>query len=68
MISDPQRGPFYFLNLTGISIGRVAIQASGFTNGSALIDSGTVITRLVPSVHKAPKTKFLKQFSGPPAT
>ncbi|OVA05232.1 Peptidase A1 [Macleaya cordata] len=68
MVPNPQLSTFYFLNLTGISIGGVAIQAPGFAKGRTLIDSGTVITRLVPSVYNALKTEFLKQFSGyPPA-
>ncbi|XP_073002053.1 aspartyl protease family protein At5g10770 isoform X2 [Typha latifolia] len=31
MISDPLEGPFYFLKLTGMSIGGVKVQASGFS-------------------------------------
>ncbi|KAI3946752.1 hypothetical protein MKW98_003315 [Papaver atlanticum] len=66
MISNPEPSTFYFLNLTGFSIGGVAIQAPGFATGRTLIDSGTVISRLVPSVYNALKTEFLKQFSGYP--
>ncbi|URE34781.1 aspartic proteinase [Musa troglodytarum] len=68
MLSDPQQAPFYFLNLTDMSVGGVALEAAGFSNGRILIDSGTVITRLVPSVYQALKAEFVKQFSGyPPA-
>ncbi|XP_010268523.1 PREDICTED: aspartyl protease family protein At5g10770-like [Nelumbo nucifera] len=67
MIPNPQFSNFYFLNLTGISIGGVALEASGFARAGMLIDSGTVITRLVPSVYKAVRTEFLKQFSGFPS-
>lgn len=68
MVPNPQLSTFYFLNLTGISIGGLALQAPSFGKGGILIDSGTVITRLVPSVYEAVKTEFLKQFSGfPPA-
>ncbi|XP_010265509.1 PREDICTED: aspartyl protease family protein At5g10770-like [Nelumbo nucifera] len=68
MISHPQLLSFYFLNLTGISIGGVALEAPGFAQGRILIDSGTVITRLKPSVYGALRSEFLKQFSGfPPA-
>lgn len=63
LLPDPNQSPFYFVNLTGMSIGGVAIQASGFSSGNILIDSGTVITRLVPSIYKAMKDEFLKQFS-----
>ncbi|MQL77320.1 hypothetical protein Taro_009707 [Colocasia esculenta] len=67
VVSDPQLNPFYLLNLTGMSIGGVNQQASGFSTGRILIDSGTVITRLVPSIYKALKAEFLKQFSGYPS-
>lgn len=68
MVPNPQLSTFYFLNLTGISIGGVALQAPSFGKGGILIDSGTVITRLAPSVYETVKAEFLKQFSGfPPA-
>ncbi|KAF8400479.1 hypothetical protein HHK36_013777 [Tetracentron sinense] len=68
MISSSELSTSYFLNLTGISIGGVALQPPGFANGGMLIDSGTVITRLAPSVYRALRAEFLKQFSGfPPA-
>ncbi|KAG6469036.1 hypothetical protein ZIOFF_073734 [Zingiber officinale] len=60
--------PFYFLNLTGMTVGGVPLQEAGFSTGKILIDSGTVITRLPPSVYRAFKAEFVKQFSGhPPA-
>lgn len=64
LISDPLQGPFYYLNLTSISVGGMTLQASGFSNGRILIDSGTVITRLVPSIYRALRDEFVKQFSG----
>lgn len=68
MVPNLQLDTFYILNLTGTSIGGVAVQAPSFGKGSILIDSGTVITRLPPSVYRAVKTEFLRQFSGyPPA-
>ncbi|KAF6176521.1 hypothetical protein GIB67_007904 [Kingdonia uniflora] len=67
MIHNPQLSTFYFLNLTSLTIGGVNIRTPGFAMGGILIDSGTVITRLVPSVYKALKTEFLKQFSGYPS-
>ncbi|KAF5466885.1 hypothetical protein F2P56_016768 [Juglans regia] len=68
MVQNPQLSNFYFLNLTGISIGGVAVQAPSLARGGILIDSGTVISRLAPSVYQAVKAEFLKQFSGfPPA-
>lgn len=67
MIFNPQLPTFYILNLTGISIGGVALQEPGFNQGGILIDSGTVITRLPPSIYRALKEEFLKQFSGFPS-
>lgn len=69
MIPNPQLTTFYVLNLTGISVGSVALRPSssfGNPNG-VIIDSGTVITRLAPSVYKALKAEFSKQFSGFPS-
>ncbi|KEH28580.1 eukaryotic aspartyl protease family protein [Medicago truncatula] len=66
MVSNPQLSNFYVLNLTGIDVGGVAIQDTSFGNGGILIDSGTVITRLAPSLYNALKAEFLKQFSGYP--
>ena len=68
MIENPQLYNFYFINLTGISIGGVALQDQSFGRGRILVDSGTVITRIPPTIYKSLKTEFLKQFSGfPPA-
>lgn len=69
MITNERLPTFYFLNFTGASVGGVPVQTlNGFGNGRTLIDSGTVITRLVPSVYKVIKEEFVKQFSGyPPA-
>ncbi|CAI9113835.1 OLC1v1014520C1 [Oldenlandia corymbosa var. corymbosa] len=68
MVLNPQLATFYFLNVTGISVGGVSTQASSFGKSGILIDSGTVISRLPPSIYKAVKDEFLKQFSGyPPA-
>ncbi|CAN4100160.1 unnamed protein product [Withania somnifera] len=66
MLAKPQLFSFYFLNLTGLTIGGVAIQDSSFGKSGMIIDSGTVITRLPPTVYKAVKAEFLKQFSGYP--
>ncbi|XP_016433769.1 aspartyl protease family protein At5g10770-like [Nicotiana tabacum] len=68
MVPNPQLFSFYFLNLTGTSIGGVAIQDSAFGKSGIIIDSGTVITRLPPAIYKAVKAEFLKQFSGYPLT
>nr|AAM66069.1 putative aspartyl protease [Arabidopsis thaliana] len=65
LVQNPQLRSFYILNLTGASIGGVELKSSSFGRG-ILIDSGTVITRLPPSIYKAVKIEFLKQFSGFP--
>lgn len=67
MVPNPQLSNFYILNLTGIHVGGVALQAPSFGNGGILIDSGTVITRLAPSVYMALKAEFLNQFSSFPS-
>ncbi|XP_030551240.1 aspartyl protease family protein At5g10770 [Rhodamnia argentea] len=68
MIPNPQLPTFYFLNLTGISVGGAAIQSLSFGKAGILIDSGTVISRLPPSMYRALKEAFLMKFTGyPPA-
>ncbi|KAL0429692.1 UNVERIFIED_CONTAM: Aspartyl protease family protein [Sesamum radiatum] len=68
LVPNPQLSSFYVLNLTGTSVGGVALSSPSFGKGGILIDSGTVITRLPPSIYEAIKAEFLKQFSGyPPA-
>lgn len=64
MVQGPRPLPFYFLNLTSVRIGGVEL---GISKGvRVLIDSGTVITRLVPSMYNAVRDEFVKQFSGYP--
>ncbi|KAH7866860.1 hypothetical protein Vadar_025947 [Vaccinium darrowii] len=69
MVQNPELSFFYLANLTGISIGGVALETAMFGNNEKgiLIDSGTVITRLPPPIYKALKDEFVKQFSGFPA-
>lgn len=67
MVSNPQLSNFYIMNLTSIDVGGVALESTSVGNGGVLIDSGTVITRLAPSVYNALKAEFLKQFSGFPS-
>ncbi|XP_039131932.1 aspartyl protease family protein At5g10770-like [Dioscorea cayenensis subsp. rotundata] len=67
LVSGPVKLPFYFVNLTGMIIGGERL-TEGLFNGRVLIDSGTVITRLAPSVYRALRDVFTKRFSGyPPA-
>ncbi|KAH9607294.1 hypothetical protein KSS87_002817 [Heliosperma pusillum] len=66
MVHSPGLSTFYMLNLTGMSVGGVGINGPSFGQNGVLLDSGTVITRLPPSVYTALKAEFLKQFSGFP--
>lgn len=59
------------MNLTGISVGRVLVPvASEYlsfdpnTGSGTIIDSGTVITRLVEPVYNAVREEFRKQVTG----
>lgn len=56
---------FYGLDITGISVGgqTLPIQSSVFTTAGAIIDSGTVITRLPPDAYSALRTAFRQQMS-----
>ncbi|PWZ04053.1 Aspartyl protease family protein [Zea mays] len=62
MIADPAQPPFYFLNVTGAAVGGTALAAQGLGASNVLIDSGTVITRLAPSVYRAVRAEFMRQF------
>ncbi|CAA6672235.1 unnamed protein product [Spirodela intermedia] len=64
LLSDPHQSPFYLVNFTGAAVGGVRLQ---FNAVKVLVDSGTVITRLVPSIYAAVREEFLRQFSGYPA-
>ncbi|KAG2643523.1 aspartyl protease family protein At5g10770-like isoform X2 [Panicum virgatum] len=68
MVSDPLQGPFYFLNLTGITVGGREVGSPGFPAGKVIVDSGTVITSLAPSIYSAVRAEFLSQLGEyPPA-
>ncbi|XP_047316348.1 aspartyl protease AED3 [Impatiens glandulifera] len=68
LLQNPRRPSLYYVNLTGISVGKVLVpiapellafdQSSG---AGTIIDSGTVITRFVPSVYEAVRNEFRKQ-------
>lgn len=66
MLQNPQLSTLYMLNLTGITIGSSSLNSSSFGQSGILIDSGTVITRLPPSIYEALKEEFMKEFSGYP--
>ncbi|CAM0871503.1 unnamed protein product [Alopecurus aequalis] len=67
MIADPAQPPFYFMNITGAALGGATVTASGLGARNVLIDSGTVITRLAPSVYHAVRAEFALQFGYPAA-
>uniref|UniRef100_A0A0E0EJQ4 Peptidase A1 domain-containing protein n=1 Tax=Oryza meridionalis TaxID=40149 RepID=A0A0E0EJQ4_9ORYZ len=62
MVADPAQPPFYFMNVTGASVGGAAVAAAGLGAANVLVDSGTVITRLAPSVYRAVRAEFARQF------
>ncbi|CAN6204499.1 unnamed protein product [Urochloa humidicola] len=65
-----QAGPFYFLNLTGIAVGGQDVLGGSSSSPSSkvIVDSGTVITTLAPSVYGAVRAEFARQLAEyPPA-
>ncbi|KAG6593355.1 Aspartyl protease family protein, partial [Cucurbita argyrosperma subsp. sororia] len=69
MVPNPQMSNFYTLNLTGITVGGLKLVVPRLAPSKgvlSLLDSGTVITRLPPSVYQALKEEFVRQFSGYP--
>ncbi|XVE71293.1 hypothetical protein DITRI_Ditri10aG0139700 [Diplodiscus trichospermus] len=56
---------FYGIDLIGISVGaqKLPIPVSIFTTAGAIIDSGTDITRLPPTVYAALRSEFRRQMS-----
>lgn len=72
LLKNPHRPSLYYVNLTGISVGRVNVPIApellAFdpnTGAGTIIDSGTVITRFVQPVYEAIKAEFRKQVAGP---
>ncbi|KGN62761.1 aspartyl protease AED3 [Cucumis sativus] len=71
LLHNPHRPSLYYVNLTGISVGRVLVPISpellAFdpnTGAGTIIDSGTVITRFVPAIYTAVRDEFRKQVGG----
>ncbi|GFP86129.1 protein aspartic protease in guard cell 2, partial [Phtheirospermum japonicum] len=54
---------FYFIEITAISVGgtQLRISKSVFKTAGAIIDSGTVITRLPPAAYNATSKEFKRQ-------
>ncbi|KAK2441108.1 aspartyl protease family protein [Trifolium repens] len=57
-----QSNTFYGLDISGISVGgtKLPISSSIFSSGGAIIDSGTVITRLPPTAYASLRDSFKK--------
>ena len=72
LLRNPHRPSLYYVNLTGISVGRVLVPIApellAFdpnTGAGTIIDSGTVVTRFVQPVYTAIRDEFRKQVNGP---
>ncbi|VVA16278.1 PREDICTED: aspartyl protease [Prunus dulcis] len=72
LLRNPRRPSLYYVNLTGITVGRVPVPIApellAFnpnTGAGTIIDSGTVITRFVQPVYTALRDEFRKQVKGP---
>ncbi|KAJ9167623.1 hypothetical protein P3X46_019240 [Hevea brasiliensis] len=62
--------PFYGIDITGISVGgrKLSVNASFFTKAGAIIDSGTVITRLQPTAYSVLSSTFQEFMKDYPMT
>lgn len=72
LLKNPHRPSLYYVNLTGIIVGRVSVPIApellAFdpnTGAGTIIDSGTVITRFAQPVYNAIRDEFRKQTKGP---
>ncbi|KAK4722515.1 hypothetical protein R3W88_012748 [Solanum pinnatisectum] len=72
LLKNPHRPSLYYVNLTGISVGRVLVPIApellAFdpnTGAGTIIDSGTVITRFVQPIYNAIRDEFRNQVKGP---
>lgn len=72
LLKNPHRPSLYYVNLTGVSVGRVLVPIApellAFdpnTGAGTIIDSGTVITRFVQPVYNAIRDEFRNQVKGP---
>jgi Xylanase inhibitor N-terminal/Xylanase inhibitor C-terminal len=57
--------PYYYINMTGISVGGQDLQITStvFSNAGMIIDSGTVITRLPPDAYQVLRSAFREQMT-----
>ncbi|QHN92608.1 Aspartyl protease [Arachis hypogaea] len=72
LLRNPRRPSLYYVNLTGVSVGRVRVPVpreflvfNQYTGSGTIIDSGTVITRFVQPVYNAIRDEFRRQVKGP---
>ncbi|KAK4276876.1 hypothetical protein QN277_014977 [Acacia crassicarpa] len=72
LLQNPHRPSLYYVNLTGVSVGRVKVPVPSellefnlYTGSGTIIDSGTVITRFVEPAYNAIRDEFRKQVTGP---
>ncbi|KDP41467.1 hypothetical protein JCGZ_15874 [Jatropha curcas] len=72
LLRNPHRPSLYYVNLTGVSVGRVYVHIAPEllkfdpnTGAGTIIDSGTVITRFIEPIYTAIRDEFRKQVKGP---
>nr|ARV78457.1 putative aspartic proteinase nepenthesin-1 precursor [Vernicia fordii] len=72
LLKNPHRPSLYYVNLTGVSVGRVQVPIAPElltfdpnTGAGTIIDSGTVITRFIQPIYTAIRDEFRKQVTGP---
>lgn len=72
LLKNPHRPSLYYVNLTGVSVGKVTVPIAPEllaldpnTGSGTIIDSGTVITRFVQPVYNGIRDEFRKQITGP---
>lgn len=72
LLKNPHRPSLYYVNLTGINVGRVKVTIAPellafdpSSGAGTIIDSGTVITRFVQPIYDAVRDEFRKQMKGP---
>ncbi|KAF5740158.1 Eukaryotic aspartyl protease family protein [Tripterygium wilfordii] len=71
LLYNPHRPSLYYVNLTGVSVGRVNVQIAQEllaldpkTGSGTIVDSGTVITRFIPPIYTAIRDEFRRQVNG----
>ncbi|KAK8952769.1 Aspartic proteinase PCS1 [Platanthera guangdongensis] len=72
LLSNPHRPSLYYVNMTGIRVGRRAVSIpptvlafNPTTGGGTVIDSGTMFTRLVAPAYTAMRDEFRRRVNAP---